>query len=190
MSHCRADVSHLTHTCTVLSDCHHRGAIALHSFVQLLSMQMLYNLKRKNRPKGYIKLKADFSVFAEEEDFTSTLRDRSHIDETLRLATEEKSRDYAGDVQGCFLIYFQMFIFKRNKRVIKAINQSVAVHTEVLPLFDPRFSCFSCPSAALERLRKIYHTSIKPMEQAYKYNELRQHEISGIPEASTTSALF
>ncbi|XP_029692586.1 sarcalumenin isoform X1 [Takifugu rubripes] len=65
-----------------------------------------------------------------EEDFTSTLRDRSHIDETLRLATEEKSRDYA---------------------------------------------------AALERLRKIYHTSIKPMEQAYKYNELRQHEISAYP---------
>lgn len=40
----------------------------------------------------------------------------------------------------------------------------------------------SCPPAALERLRKIYHTSIKPMEQAYKYNELRQHEISGITE--------
>lgn len=48
----------------------------------------------------------------------------------------------------------------------------------------------SCPLAALERLRKIYHSSIKPMEQAYKYNELRQHEISGIPEASTTSALL
>merc|ERR1719357_215955 len=62
-----------------------------------------------------------------EEDFTSELRDRTHIDETLRLAAEEKSGDYA---------------------------------------------------AALERLRKIYHTSIKPMEQAYKYNELRQHEIS------------
>lgn len=28
------------------------------------------------------------------------------------------------------------------------------------------------------------------MEQAYKYNELRQHEISGIPGALTTSALF
>lgn len=34
-------------------------------------------------------------------------------------------------------------------------------------------------SAALQKLRKIYHSSIKPMEQAYKYNELRQHEISG-----------
>ncbi len=43
--------------------------------------------------------------------------------------------------------------------------------------------------AALERLRKIYHTSIKPMEQAYKYNELRQHEISGITRALSTCAL-
>lgn len=47
----------------------------------------------------------------------------------------------------------------------------------------------SCPAAALERLRKIYHTSIKPMEQAYKYNELRQHEISGITEAAAALAL-
>jgi hypothetical protein len=35
------------------------------------------------------------------------------------------------------------------------------------------------PAAALQKLRKIYHSAIKPMEQAYKYNELRQHEISG-----------
>lgn len=33
----------------------------------------------------------------EEDDFTSVLRDRSHIDETLRLATEEKAKDYAGE---------------------------------------------------------------------------------------------
>ncbi|XP_074512761.1 sarcalumenin isoform X2 [Sebastes fasciatus] len=66
----------------------------------------------------------------EEEEIISVLRDRSHIDETLRLATEEKSGDYA---------------------------------------------------AALQKLRKIYHSSIKPMEQAYKYNELRQHEISAYP---------
>lgn len=32
----------------------------------------------------------------EEEEFLSVLRDRSHIDETLRLATEEKAGDYAG----------------------------------------------------------------------------------------------
>lgn len=37
-----------------------------------------------------------------------------------------------------------------------------------------------CFTAAIQKLRKIYHSSIKPMEQAYKYNELRQHEISGI----------
>lgn len=43
--------------------------------------------------------------------------------------------------------------------------------------------------AALERLRKIYHTSIKPMEQAYKYNELRQHEISGIAAAAVVCTL-
>ncbi|KAG5832619.1 sarcalumenin isoform X1 [Anguilla anguilla] len=67
----------------------------------------------------------------EEEDvLTSILRDRSHIEETLRLASEEPAGDYA---------------------------------------------------AALQRLRKIYHSSIKPMEQAYKYSELRQHEISAYP---------
>ncbi|MED6278069.1 hypothetical protein CHARACLAT_019859 [Characodon lateralis] len=67
---------------------------------------------------------------AEVEEFDPVLRDRSHIDETLRLATEEKAADYA---------------------------------------------------AAIQKLRKIYHSSIKPMEQAYKYNELRQHEISAYP---------
>ncbi|KAG9476775.1 hypothetical protein GDO78_002264 [Eleutherodactylus coqui] len=33
-------------------------------------------------------------------------------------------------------------------------------------------------SVALQKLRKIYHSSIKPMELAYKYNELRQYEIT------------
>lgn len=42
--------------------------------------------------------KFDIVVFTEEEDFTSILRDRSHIDETLRLAAEEKAGDYAGEV--------------------------------------------------------------------------------------------
>ncbi|KAF5887923.1 sarcalumenin-like isoform X1, partial [Clarias magur] len=69
---------------------------------------------------------------AEEEEkvLDSVLRDRSHIDETLRLATEENAGNYA---------------------------------------------------AALQKLRTIYHNSIKPMEHAYKYNELRQHEISAYP---------
>ncbi|XP_073721167.1 sarcalumenin-like isoform X3 [Misgurnus anguillicaudatus] len=66
----------------------------------------------------------------EEAVLESILRDRSHIEETLRLAADEKAGDYA---------------------------------------------------AALQRLRKIYHSSIRPMEQAYKYNELRQHEISAYP---------
>lgn len=43
-------------------------------------------------------------------------------------------------------------------------------------------SCIDCPPSllgVLQRLRKIYHNAIRPMEQAYKYNELRQHEITG-----------
>lgn len=33
----------------------------------------------------------------------------------------------------------------------------------------------------MKKLLNIYHTAIKPMEQAYKYNELRQHEVTGKP---------
>lgn len=33
--------------------------------------------------------------------------------------------------------------------------------------------------AAMKKLLNIYHTAIKPMEQAFKYNELRQHEVTG-----------
>lgn len=32
---------------------------------------------------------------------------------------------------------------------------------------------------ALKKLQHVYHTAIKPLENAYKYNELRQHEVSG-----------
>lgn len=39
----------------------------------------------------------DVSAEEEEEDVISVLRDRSHIDETLRLAMEEKAGDYAGE---------------------------------------------------------------------------------------------
>lgn len=35
--------------------------------------------------------------------------------------------------------------------------------------------------AAMKKLLNIYHTAIKPVEQAYKYNELRQHEVTGKP---------
>ncbi|KAG7269875.1 hypothetical protein CRUP_033242 [Coryphaenoides rupestris] len=75
----------------------------------------------------------------EAEDVPSALRDKSHIEETLRLATDDKAGDY---------------------------------------------------TAALQRLRKIYHSAIKPMEQAYKYNELRQHEISDGEITSKPMVLF
>ncbi|XP_062915521.1 sarcalumenin isoform X3 [Mobula hypostoma] len=42
-------------------------------------------------------------------------------------------------------------------------------------------------SGVLQRLRKIYNNAIRPMEQAYKYNELRQHEITAYPGRSMTS---
>ncbi|XP_059125601.1 sarcalumenin [Peromyscus eremicus] len=45
-------------------------------------------------------------------------------------------------------------------------------------------------TAVLQRLRKIYHTSIKPLEQSYKYNELRQHEITDGEITSKPMVLF
>uniref|UniRef100_A0AAQ4RHJ9 Sarcalumenin n=1 Tax=Gasterosteus aculeatus aculeatus TaxID=481459 RepID=A0AAQ4RHJ9_GASAC len=68
-----------------------------------------------------------------------TLRDRSHIEDTLRLATSEPS-------------------------------------TEL--------------SASMKKLLNIYHTAIKPMEQAYKYNELRQHEVTDGEITSKPMVLF
>uniref|UniRef100_A0A3P8SA30 Sarcalumenin n=1 Tax=Amphiprion percula TaxID=161767 RepID=A0A3P8SA30_AMPPE len=53
------------------------------------------------------------------------MRDRSHIEDTLRLATSEPSAEFTG---------------------------------------------------AMKTLLNIYHKSIKPLEEAFKYNELRQHE--------------
>lgn len=32
---------------------------------------------------------------------------------------------------------------------------------------------------SIKTLMNIYHKDIKPMEQAFKYNELRQHEVTG-----------
>ncbi|XP_013884017.1 sarcalumenin [Austrofundulus limnaeus] len=57
------------------------------------------------------------------------LRDRSHIEDMLRLGMAEPSAEFSG---------------------------------------------------AVKKLLNIYHTAIKPMEQAFKYNELRQHEVSGL----------
>ncbi|XP_039741123.1 sarcalumenin isoform X1 [Pteropus medius] len=45
-------------------------------------------------------------------------------------------------------------------------------------------------SVVLQRLRKIYHSSIKPLEQSYKYNELRQHEITDGEITSKPMVLF
>ncbi|XP_071360766.1 sarcalumenin-like [Trachinotus anak] len=67
------------------------------------------------------------------------LRDRSHIEETLRLATAEPSAEF---------------------------------------------------SAAMKKLLNSYHTAIKPMEQAYKYNELRQHEVTDGEVTSKPMVLF
>ncbi|XP_005990720.1 sarcalumenin isoform X2 [Latimeria chalumnae] len=67
------------------------------------------------------------------------MRERSHIDATLRLNEETKSDDY---------------------------------------------------SATLQRLKKIYHTAVRPLEQAYKYNELRQYEITDGEITSKPMVLF
>ncbi|XP_064318166.1 sarcalumenin isoform X2 [Phalacrocorax carbo] len=45
-------------------------------------------------------------------------------------------------------------------------------------------------SGILQRLRKIYHSSIKPLEQSYRYNELRQHEITDGEITSKPMVLF
>ncbi|KAL4648691.1 sarcalumenin-like [Arapaima gigas] len=44
--------------------------------------------------------------------------------------------------------------------------------------------------AVLKKLRKIYQSSIKPLEQAYRYNELRQHELSEAEISSKPLVLF
>ncbi|XP_071300548.1 sarcalumenin isoform X2 [Agelaius tricolor] len=45
-------------------------------------------------------------------------------------------------------------------------------------------------SGVLQRLRKIYHSSIKPLEHSYRYNELRQHEITDGEITSKPMVLF
>ncbi|XP_051940808.1 sarcalumenin-like [Hippocampus zosterae] len=67
------------------------------------------------------------------------LRDRSHIEDTLRLAAAEPSAQL---------------------------------------------------SAAMKKLLNIYHTAIKPVEQAFKYNELRQHEVTDGEIISKPMVLF
>uniref|UniRef100_A0A3P8VW30 Sarcalumenin n=1 Tax=Cynoglossus semilaevis TaxID=244447 RepID=A0A3P8VW30_CYNSE len=67
------------------------------------------------------------------------LRDRSHIEDTLQLATVETSAEF---------------------------------------------------SAAMKQLLDIYHTAIKPMEEAYKYNELKQYEVTDGEITSKPMVLF
>ncbi|KAM4594810.1 sarcalumenin [Fundulus diaphanus] len=69
----------------------------------------------------------------------SGLRDRSHIEEMLRLATSEPSVEFSG---------------------------------------------------AIKRLLDIYHKAIKPMEQVFRYNELRQHEVTDGEITSKPMVLF
>ncbi|XP_067252465.1 sarcalumenin-like isoform X1 [Chanodichthys erythropterus] len=66
-------------------------------------------------------------------------RDRSHIEETLRLATAEPSREFVD---------------------------------------------------ALKKLQHVYNSAINPLEKAYRYNELRQHEVSDAEINSKPMVLF
>ncbi|XP_061889467.1 retinitis pigmentosa 1-like 1 protein [Entelurus aequoreus] len=45
-------------------------------------------------------------------------------------------------------------------------------------------------TAAMKKLLNVYHTAIKPVEQTYKYNELRQHEVSDGEIHSKPMVLF
>ncbi|XP_051978372.1 sarcalumenin-like isoform X2 [Xyrauchen texanus] len=67
------------------------------------------------------------------------IRDRSHVEEMLRLAKAEASQEFVD---------------------------------------------------ALKKLQHIYNTAIKPVENAYKYNELRQHEVSDAEITSKPMVLF
>ncbi|XP_043945271.1 sarcalumenin isoform X2 [Protopterus annectens] len=81
----------------------------------------------------------DAEVEEQEDVQDLPLRDRSHIENTLKLGQETPADDY---------------------------------------------------SAILQRLRKIYHMQVKPLEQSYKYNELRQHEITDGEISSKPMVLF
>ncbi|XP_029813726.1 sarcalumenin [Manacus vitellinus] len=97
------------------------------------------------------------SQIEEVEDASEpTKRDRSHLENTLKLNEEKPADDVSGEG---------------------------AMHTLLLqptPSLQDR-------SRVLQRLRKIYHSSIKPLEHSYRYNELRQHEITGTGAEPTTS---
>ncbi|XP_056392656.1 sarcalumenin [Hyla sarda] len=104
-------------------------------FVKQQTAKSSSKLSQKQAPKSRSRrLKDDVE---DVEDFPK--RDRSHIDNTLKLADEKPADDY---------------------------------------------------TAVLQKLRKIYHSSIKPLELSYKYNELRQYEISDGEITSKPMVLF
>ncbi|KAG7486673.1 sarcalumenin-like [Solea senegalensis] len=84
-------------------------------------------------------LESDIKGPKEEEATGPKLRDRSHIENTLQLATSEPSAEF---------------------------------------------------TAAMKTLLNSYHTAIKPMEEAFKYNELRQHEVTDGEITSKPMVLF
>uniref|UniRef100_A0A3B4F1L5 Sarcalumenin n=2 Tax=Pundamilia nyererei TaxID=303518 RepID=A0A3B4F1L5_9CICH len=75
----------------------------------------------------------------EGETLSVALRNRSHIEDTLRLASAEPSAEFSG---------------------------------------------------AVKTLLNIYHKAVKPVEQAFKYNELRQHEVTEGEVTSKPMVLF
>lgn len=50
---------------------------------------------------------------------------------------------------------------------------------QYIPLITAQLLSALLSLGAMKTLLNIYHKSIKPMEQAFKYNELRQHEVTG-----------
>ncbi|XP_061686485.1 sarcalumenin-like isoform X2 [Syngnathoides biaculeatus] len=88
--------------------------------------------------KAPLKVKKSTQAKGEENEGPA-LRDRSHIEDTLRLAAAEPSVQL---------------------------------------------------TAAMKTLLNIYHTAIKPVEQAFKYNELRQHEVTDGEITSRPMVLF
>lgn len=69
------------------------------------------------------------------------------------------------------------------KAIVLISNGTVIIgNTVVQKVLSPSnliFYSLPLSLAAMKKLLNIYHTAIKPMEQAFKYNELRQHEVTG-----------
>uniref|UniRef100_A0A8C2PQX3 Sarcalumenin n=1 Tax=Cyprinus carpio TaxID=7962 RepID=A0A8C2PQX3_CYPCA len=159
-----------------------------------------------------------------------TTRDQSHIEETLRLATAEPSREFVGESYIEKNIYksttFQGYAVELVEPTPEQVQEDVsapAEETTVEKVSDnvpaTKVSAKvakSTPSGpttrdqshieetlrlataepsrefvdALRKLQHVYNTAIKPMDKAYKYNELRQHEVSDAEITSKPMVLF